>query len=306
MTKRLLFKILAPILKIGTRMIAHSWIVPIFCAIITQFCFEDIALAQTFIALAPTQYSPRTVALDLSDVADVRDEWAPNPAMPADTSAHIRGALWPLPLGLASTNAVGFSADYPLSNSATAGASFTDYQSSNIFSWESFGLQASKTFQVGGDSSNRKAVAGVRLRYAQESFSPIYLPAEDFTADLGAEFDIASQLTLGAAVTHLIGSINEDVLIESRTGWIGLSYRPVPEAEANAAIESSENSHPDFLFGVEYALDEYILLRVGTDTPIGIISGGIGVRTDILTIDFAVARHPDLGTSISFGIGLAL
>jgi hypothetical protein len=258
------------------------------------------------VAIAPTQYSPRTVALGLADIADVRDEWVPNPAMPTDTSAHIRAALWPLPLGLASTNSVGFTADYPLSNSATAGASFTDYQSANIFSWESFGLQASKTFHVGDDSSNRKAVAGVRLRYAQENFSPLYLPAEDFTADFGAKFDIVSQLTLGAAVTHLFNSVNEDVLIESRTGWLGLTYRPVSEAEANVALESSENAHPDFHFGVEYALDEYVLIRVGAETANGIISGGIGVRTDILTIDFAAARHPDLGTSISFGIGLAL
>jgi hypothetical protein len=295
MTKRRLFKIIASL----------------FCVIITQFCIEvivgdQVALAQSYIAIAPTQYSPRTVALGLADIADVRDEWSPNPAMPADTSSHIRAVLWPLPLGLTGTYAAGFTADYPLSNSATAGASFTDYQSTNIFSWESFGLQASKTFAVGNDSSNRKAVAGVRLRYAQENFSPYYLPAQAFTADLGAQFDIASQLTLGAAVTHLFNSVNEDVLIESRTAWLGLTYRPVPEAEANAAIESSEDTHPDFHFGVEYSLDEYVFIRAGAEAATGIISGGIGVRADNLTADFAIAYHPNLGSSLSFGIGLAL
>jgi len=291
MTKRLLFNIFAPI----------------FCAALTQFLFEGIALAQNIVAIAPTQYSPRTVALGLADVADVRDEWAPNPAMPADTSANIRAALWPLPLELASTYAAGFTADYPLSNSATAGASFTDYQSTNLFSWESFGLQASKTFQVGSDSSNRKAVAGFRLRYAQETWNPQYVPAEDFTLDLGAEFDIASQLTLGAAVTHLFGT-SDSVLIENRTAWLGLTYRPAAEAEANVAIESTAGSQAVIHAGVEYALDEYVFIRVGVETVNGdgIITGGIGVRADNLTIDFAVSRHPVLGTSLSFGIGLAL
>lgn len=275
----------------------------------SQFCCATPVLAQSPSAI-PAQYSPRTVAVSTADIADTRDEWAPNPAQPADTSPHIWAVLAPLPLGISDTWSAGFSGDYPLSNGAIAGASFSAYQTADIYSFESFGLQASKTFDIGADadtSSKRKAVAGVRLRYSQETSNPIYLPFEDFTADLGAEFDIAPQLTLGAVVTHLFGIENQDIPIESRAGWLGLAYRPVTEAEANIAIESSAGSSQAVLHaGVEYWLDEYVAIRVGTETVTGIISGGIGVRTDNLTADFAAARHPDLGTSISFGIGLGL
>ena len=94
--------------------------------------------------------------------------------------------------------------------------------------------------------------------------------------------------------------------MEDRVGWLGLSYRATSDLTLDAALESSPEYDAAFHAGAEYAIDPHLFVRAGTDTGTGEISGGIGVREWNFTADFAAIRHPDLGTSISFGIGFAL
>ncbi len=264
-----------------------------------------------------TSNSPRSLALGRSDIADSRDEWSPNAALPADTFSHIHALLSPLPLGLPQSWNAGFSGDIPFESHWLAGASFSRYQYTDAFSWQSFGIQASKTFDVGTKNDTtqqpmRHAVAGIRLRYSQETFGDAssvasYLPLDDIGVDLGASFDLFPQLTFAAAVTHLVSLYNnQDISSEDRVAWLGLSYRPTTDLTLDATLETSPENNPAFHAGAEYAIDQHLFVRAGADTQTGEISGGIGVHSNNFTADFAAIRHPDLGTSISFGIGFEL
>ena len=255
--------------------------------------------------------APRSLALSRSDVADVHDEWVPNPALRVDTASHLRVTLWPMPLDLPGSYSAGVAGDVPLDSLWLAGASFSRYQWTDSYSWQFFGVQASRVFNVSGaGDSGRHAVAGIRLRYSQETFGTEYLPLTDIGVDLGASLDLFPRLTLAAAVTHLVslysnyGSYGDSV--EDRVAWLGISYRPTSDLMIDVAFESSENESPAFHGGAEYAIDPHIFVRAGADTGTGEISGGIGVIADNFSADFAAIRHPDLGTSISIGIGFAL
>jgi hypothetical protein len=252
--------------------------------------------------------APRSLALSRSDVADVHDEWVPNPALRIDTASHLRVTLWPAPLSLPGSYSAGVAGDIPLDSLWLTGASFSRYQWSDSYSWQFFGVQASRVFNVSGaGDSGRHAVAGIRLRYAQENFGTDYLPLSDIGVDLGASLDLFPRLTLAAAVTHLVSLYNSyGDSVEDREAWLGLSYRPTNDLTIDAAFESSEDESPAFLGGVEYALDSHIYVRAGTDTGNREISAGIGVIADSFSADFAAIRHPDLGTSISIAIGFAL
>jgi hypothetical protein len=272
--------------------------------------------ASTFVSTASAQLygvafdSPRSFAMGRAAISDPTDEWSSNVAIRADTSSHIRVLLSPDPI-LAGSLEAGVSGDIPLDASMTLGAAFSNYQYGDVFSWQSYGIQTSKTFLVSGSGSEaRYASAGIRLRYVQQNYitdANLYLPSDDLTADLGATFDLFPQLTAGVAVTHLLSlSYNQPVPIEGRAAWAGLTYRPLDDLTLDAALESPDGSSTVMHFGVEYAFDSYLFIRAGTITGIGDISAGIGVRTGSLIADFSAVRHSMLGTSISFGIGFVL
>jgi len=268
------------------------------------------AFAQIF---GTTSSSPRSIALGRSDIADPRDEWLPNPALPADTSSHIHAVLSPQPLGLSQSLSAGFSGDLPLDPLWLAGASFSRYQWGDGFSWQSFGVQASRIFAVGTTGSGgkdsttpRHAVAGIRLRYSEETFQG-FLPLDDIGVDLGASIELFPKLTLAVAVTHLVSLYNnQGDSLEDRVGWLGLSYHPTDDLTIDAAFESGTNDSAGFHVGAEYAIDPHLFVRAGDDTGNGELSAGIGLAYDNFTADFAAIRHPMLGTSVSFGIGFAL
>jgi hypothetical protein len=255
-----------------------------------------------------TTDSPRSLAMGGSDLADAHDEWVPNPAMAADTLSNLRVPLTPLPLGLPQSFAAGFGADMPVNGNILAGASLSRYEYADAFAYQSFGLQASKTFQVSGaGDTSRRAIAGIRIRYSEETFGTEYAPLDDLGVDLGASFDLFPKLTLAVAVTHLLSLLNNQrIPIEDRVGWLGISYRATSDLILDAALESSPAYDAAFHAGAEYAIDPHLFVRAGTDTGTGEISAGLGVHEWNFTADFAAIRHPDLGTSVSFGIGFAL
>lgn len=261
--------------------------------------------------------SARSLALGRSDIADVREEWNPNPAIPSDTSSNLRLMLLPLPYNLPQTYGAGISGDFQPDTQWSAGGAFSLYQASSIFSWESFGLQTSRTFLLGSDSNRRRAVAGIRFRYNVQQFGTnsqgiAFLPINDITFDLGATFDIISQLTLAVAGSHLATiSNNQNFPIEFPTAYIGLSYRATNDFTVDAAFEASNESHPGFHAGAEYGVDENIFVRAGDDMQTGSettneITAGVGILAQSFRADFAATHHSDLGTALAFDIELAL
>lgn len=254
--------------------------------------------------------SPRSFALGRAAISDPTDEWSSNAAMRVDTNSHLRVLLSPDPI-LPGSLSAGVSGDLPLDASMTLGAAFSNYQYGNAFSWQSYSAQTSKTFLISGSGDqSRYASAGVRLRYVQQNYitgGNFYIPSDDLTGDLGATFDLFPQLTAGVAVTHLLSlSYNQDIPIEGRAAWAGLTYRPLGDLTLDAAMESPTTSPTVMHFGAEYAFDANLFIRAGAITGIGDISAGIGVKTGSLIADFAAVEHTTLGTSLSFGIAFVL
>jgi hypothetical protein len=181
------------------------------------------------------------------------------------------------------------------------GASFNRYQYQNVYSSDALAAQYSRSFIVDG---SRKASGGLRIRFTEQSFGEHYLPLTELSMDLGTTFDLLPQLSLGVAVTHVASLYqNQGIESEIRTEYFGLSYRPSSEFTIDAAMESSAESSPALHAAVEYALDRHVVVRAGTETGTSTIAGGIGIRYGATRLDFAIVRHPDLGSSLSFGIG---
>jgi hypothetical protein len=90
------------------------------------------------------------------------------------------------------------------------------------------------------------------------------------------------------------------------TGYLGLSWEAVDNVRVDAAVESPSGQATDMHVGLEAAIDPHILLRAGTETSIGLLTAGLGLRYDKMQLDFALVQHPVLGSTLSFGIVYAL
>ena len=264
----------------------------------------------------PSDASPYSLALGQSEVAMPADEWSPNPAMRADTFSHIRTMLAPAPNNLSGTWTAGVNGDFSTDAGLLFGASFVRNEFPDIgYSWESFGIQAAKTFHVSDTGANaRFASVGVRARYAEEVFgvNEPYLPLDEMTADLGATFDLFPQLAAGVTVTHLVTIYNsQDSPMEPLSALFGLSWRPLDELTVDGAVAPTDSTSSMYHFGVQYAFDQYLFLRVGTVSGFGRnsgaqISGGFGILSGTFIADFSAIRDPILGTTVTFGIGFLL
>ncbi len=282
--------------------------------------FFLIVSVKGFAQSIPYNASARSLALAQSEIADPLDEWSPNPSIRIDTNAHLRTVLAPDPMGLPGSYTVGFDGDAPLDYGLTVGAAFLLFDNSATdYSQQLVGAQVSKTFLVSGAGSDERfASAGIRLRYTQETFAQPFLPYDDYTADLGATFDLFPQLTAGVAVTHLLSLYNNQSASvvgnpEVLDAWLGLTYRATSDFTIHGAFETGGGAtYPEFHGGVEYAFDSYLILRAGAifgadpNSDAGEISAGFGIRTESMMADFSAVRHPTLGTFISFGIGFDL
>ena len=258
--------------------------------------------------------SPQTMALAYSNIALAWDASNINPALFTDTSdshsldfrpsKRIHASFSPLPNGLESSWSAAANGEYQLSSQQMLGASFGHTSYSNIYSSDALSLQYSETFSI---DSERRAVAGVRLHYDEENFDGPYLPFEDLSLDAGLSVSLAKTLQLGAAVTHLISLFhNQDRSIDTLTSWFGLSYEPIPEATLHAAVESREGESVGLRFGAEYIVERYLKLRFGVATATSEYTGGIGITSGELALDFSLLHHPELGSTLAFGISYAL
>ncbi len=197
----------------------------------------------------------------------------------------------------------------PIDEGYLLAVTFSRYQYSDIFSSQYFSLESSKRI---GLTEGRDAVVGIRSRYIEENFGDHYLPLKEITADLGITFSLSSEFHIGTSITHLLSLYrNQDVIVEYPSLWLGMSYCHAHIITLYAAAEGStdHNYSPHDValhLGVEYLLDPRIVLRVGTETASSSISGGVGIRLHSLTADFAATDHPDLGMTLSFGIGYSL
>lgn len=116
----------------------------------------------------------------------------------------------------------------------------------------------------------------------------IYL-SEDFR--LGFSFQNINRATFG----------NDDdqipVLLNA-----GISYDLINSLSINAAVEKDLRYKTSFMFGVDYDLIEYLSLRSGFSNEPSRFSAGIGINYSIISLDYAMFTHNDLGLTHQVGL----
>lgn len=82
----------------------------------------------------------------------------------------------------------------------------------------------------------------------------------------------------------------------------GLSYDLLTKLSLNLAIEKDLKYKTSFMFGVDYDLIEYLSLRSGISNEPSRFSAGIGINYSIVSLDFAMFTHSDLGLTHQVGV----
>ena len=256
------------------------------------------------VPLAQTHISPRSLSLSRANVADPRDGRDANPALIVDSTLHLSADFMPFPSGIEDSWMAGASMEYAVDTRNVLGVSFDKFQYQSFYSNEDIAMQYSRSF---GSDTDRKAAAGVRLRYSNTSFGQYYLPIGEISMDLGAVLQLASRLMLGVAVVDLTSLYHsQDIGTDVRSAYLGLTYRPLSDLALHAAVESSTGSALNVLGGIEYDLERSIALRIGIESLTGNLSGGVGLHYNAFLIDFSLIRHPVLGDEWSFGLSTDL
>lgn len=116
----------------------------------------------------------------------------------------------------------------------------------------------------------------------------VYL-SEDFR--LGFSFQNINRATFG----------NDDdqipVLLNA-----GISYDLINSLSINAAVEKDLRYKTSLMFGVDYDLIEYLSFRSGFSNEPSRFSAGIGINYSIISLDYAMFTHNDLGLTHQFGL----
>ncbi|GIV45212.1 MAG: hypothetical protein KatS3mg036_0030 [Ignavibacterium sp.] len=85
----------------------------------------------------------------------------------------------------------------------------------------------------------------------------------------------------------------------------GISYDLIPTLTLNAAIEKDIKQKASFMFGVDYDLIEYLSLRSGFSNEPSRFSAGIGINYSLISLDYAMFTHSDLGLTHQVGLILS-
>lgn len=82
----------------------------------------------------------------------------------------------------------------------------------------------------------------------------------------------------------------------------GVSYDLTNTLTLNAAIEKDIKQKASFMFGADYDLIEYLSLRTGFSNEPSRFSAGIGINYSLLSLDYAMFTHSDLGLTHQVGL----
>lgn len=82
----------------------------------------------------------------------------------------------------------------------------------------------------------------------------------------------------------------------------GISYDLIPTLTLNAAIEKDIKQKTSFMFGIDYDLIEYLSLRSGFSNEPSRFSAGIGINYSLISLDYAMFTHSDLGLTHQVGL----
>lgn len=147
--------------------------------------------------------------------------------------------------------------------------------------------------------------AGLTINMLQVTIEK-YGSASAFTVDGGLLFQPVEGIQAGFSVFNFgksaIGKSKDDLPSGWRSGlsaWIENRLLLSCEWYQQAGYE------PDFRFGLEFPVHEYVTLRTGLSTDPYQVSLGTGFSFFNVNLDYAWKNHPDLGVTHQFSMGYA-
>lgn len=172
-----------------------------------------------------------------------------------------------------------------------------------------FGIQEYNEQKVGlayGRKLFDQLSIGVQMDYLRLQI-PDYGSRNLFTFELGLQSQVSKRLLLGF---HTFSPVQVEIIAEEflpSVFRLGAAYKVSSKLNIAAELEKDINFPVEVHVGLEYALIEALLLRVGVQTEPSELSLGLGYRLqDKLLIDVAASYHQFLGVSPTFNVSYLL
>jgi hypothetical protein len=149
---------------------------------------------------------------------------------------------------------------------------------------------------------DNKFFAGVAFNYHSYSIQN-YGNTGVFYLNLGGLVYITNQIRLGFSISNInratIGNEDDQIPMILSTGF---SYDLISSLNINLAVEKDIRFKPSVLVGFEYNIIEFLTLRVGFQNEPARYATGIGINYSIISLDYAMFTHQDLGLTHQAGL----
>jgi long-subunit fatty acid transport protein len=153
---------------------------------------------------------------------------------------------------------------------------------------------------------------GFGLKYVAQTLDTVKTNA--FSLDLGLNYQLFSNLTLGTAINNITlkkAATGSEEAELTKTLRFGLGYdTQLWENMLNITCDIVVPNDDEMYIGVggEYAINNYLKLRLGylSYAKLAHFSGGLGLNLDNISIDFSYKPYKDFGASYRIGFGLKL
>jgi hypothetical protein len=251
-----------------------------------------------FVVNSNAQFDPgaKQISLSNSDVALSNDVFSVfnNPAGLSQFNWREIGIYYsPAPFGLSelANGYVAYAEPFTFGTVALGGMTygFELYRESKISLGYSYNYE-------------NKFFAGLTVNYHSYTIMN-YGNTAVFYLNLGGLAYITDQLRWGFAISNInrasIGNEDDQIPIIFSTGF---SYDLIKSLIINLAVEKDISYKPSVQFGLEYDIIEYLSLRVGFQNEPARYTTGIGINYSIISLDYAVFTHQDLGLTHQAGL----
>lgn len=257
-----------------------------------------LSLIILFTSLTLAQFNPgaKQISLAHSDVALSNDVFSlfNNPAGLSQLNWREIGIYYsPAPFGLTelANGYIAFNEPFDFGNISLGGMTygFEIYRESKLVAAYSFNYQ--NKFFVGA-AFNLHTVS--IQNYGNDN---------TFYFNIGGLIYLTNEFRLGFSFHNITRASfgNEDNQIPVALNS-GISYDLLNTLTLNASIEKDIKQKASLMFGVDYDLIEYLSLRTGFSNEPSIFSAGIGINYSLVSLDYAMFTHSDLGLTHQVGL----
>ncbi len=130
-----------------------------------------------------------------------------------------------------------------------------------------------------------------------------YGHASALGVNLGATIRLADQIQYGLSIRNVnrpqLGRSRELVPSEVLTC---IEFRPLPSFLIAASLSKDPDTPLNGAFGVEWVVENHVVLRAGAQEELQQFGAGIGVMWGVVSIDYGLTIHPDLGLTHYFSV----